>query len=605
MRAPAAVIGFLTLAMGSAALPAQQPPPDDKDKQQQQTAIDDQSGSIVVTGTRVRQGGAQDIAHFRSIADMETMPRPESLTLEGLLGEHDLDLKSSAACRQLFCLVAEAMPAALPTRPDDRLFVGLGFTSNIDAAKWHRDPLNLVAVVDKSGSMSGHPIDMVRQSLRQVVRQMRDGDQVSIVLYGDTAAVHLQPTPIAGGGRERILRAIDAIAIDGSTFMEAGLKVGYATAFASQPGFNGNTRLMLFTDEQPNVGRTDAESFIGMAEAASRRGIGLTTIGVGVQYDGALGAKVSSARGGNLFFIASDADVKTVFSEQLDTMVSELAHDVRITMTPRPGYKITGVFGVPDGLMSEGKDGAISVTVPTAFLSKNGGGIFAALGKSSDRDKLPAATLSPDVPVMQVALDYVGAKDGRHGTDSLTVASPMAAPSPALRQAHALVDEYYVLNQATTVYHRDGKPKVAFALLSGLADRLKGVEGKGFDRERKLVGDLLGRAAFFSGYGGEQPKALRHLAVVGTWEVSRTEGVADLRRGERFSFTSDREFVSRGRGKAVRDESERYEINATQIHLPSWNAVFDYRTSGDLLTLTDPRSGATIILRRVPNPPET
>ena len=73
--------------------------------------------------------------------------------------------------------------------------------------------------------------------------------------------------------------------------MEAGLKVGYETAFATAPAFRGNTRLMLFTDEQPNVGRTDADSFIGMAEAASRRGIGLTTIGVGVQFDATLATR--------------------------------------------------------------------------------------------------------------------------------------------------------------------------------------------------------------------------------------------------------------------------------------------------------------------------
>jgi len=44
---------------------------------------------VIVTGGFVRQGGAQDIKHFRSIAEDVGMPRPESLTVEGLLGEHD------------------------------------------------------------------------------------------------------------------------------------------------------------------------------------------------------------------------------------------------------------------------------------------------------------------------------------------------------------------------------------------------------------------------------------------------------------------------------------------------------------------------------------
>ena len=182
------------------------------------------------------------------------MPRPESLTIEGLMGEHDLEPADGRACDQLFCLATEAMPAALPARPDDRLFVGLGFTSNIDAASWRREPLNLVAVVDKSGSMSGPPLDLVRRSLRQIVGQMRDGDQLSIVLYGDTSA------RLSAADRRRAATATrcsprsTAIESAGSTNMEAGLKVGYETAFATAPAFRGNTRVMLFTDEQPNVG---------------------------------------------------------------------------------------------------------------------------------------------------------------------------------------------------------------------------------------------------------------------------------------------------------------------------------------------------------------
>ena len=95
---------------------------------------DDEDDSIVVTGTVIRQGGAQDIRHFRSIsADGEFMPPSDSLTLEGLLGEHDLSLPSATACERMFCLVAHSMDANLPLRPQDAYFVGLNFASNIDA----------------------------------------------------------------------------------------------------------------------------------------------------------------------------------------------------------------------------------------------------------------------------------------------------------------------------------------------------------------------------------------------------------------------------------------------------------------------------------------
>lgn len=274
-------------------------------QEEEQESFDD----VVVTGMRVRQGGAQDIRHFRKVALESGMPRPESLTVEGLMGEHDLTIAAGAPCARLFCLTTEAMAAALPTRPDDRLFVGLGFESNVDAATWQRAPLNLVAVVDKSGSMAGAPLALVRESLRQIAGQMRTGDRIAIVLYGDHSHVWLEPTDVAAN-RAAVGAAIDGIESAGSTNMEAGLEVGYRTAFAGALAFKGTTRVMLFTDEQPNVGRTDAASFMGMAQNASRNGIGLTTIGVGLQFGAGLATRISSVRGGNLFFVANEDEVR-------------------------------------------------------------------------------------------------------------------------------------------------------------------------------------------------------------------------------------------------------------------------------------------------------
>lgn len=562
--------------------------------------------TIVVTGQFVRQGGAQDIKHFRAIAEDVGMPRPESLTVEGLLGEHDLSISSSSPCRQLFCLVTESTSADFETRRSDVLFIGLGFSSNIDPASWRRPPLNLVAVVDKSGSMNGEPLERVRKSLKQIVQQMTDQDQVAIVLYGDRSHVHLTPTPIKGR-RDEIIRAIDAIQSAGSTNMEAGLQVGYATAFAEAPKFKGITRLMLFTDEQPNVGSVDAGSFMSMASEASKRGIGLTTIGVGIQFDATLAAKVSSVRGGNLFFIESDAAVGDLFGREFDTMVSELAHDVTISMRPVSGYRVSGVFGVPDSMMTETVEGEVSVTVPTAFLSTRGGGIFVTLTKSSDRAHLPPAPLDAGAILLNVDLRYVAADSGAIGTDQVTVSAPRKEPSATLKLAHALIDEYLVLHEATTAFHLRNDAKTAHRLLAGLDSRLAAARNDALRNERKLVTDLMERAAFYAGYGGEAPRSIRHLGVVGSWEIVSLQGIGDLRIGDRLEFSSDRDMTIYRKRNNYRGDSEvePYQINERQLYLEDSDVVFDYAINENRMTLSvkgnirslTPR----IVLRRIEN----
>lgn len=249
---------------------------------------DEDDDVVIVTAARIRQGGAQDAKHFRSIAlegSDEKLPQASSFNLEGLMAEHDLLLPSTKQCAQLFCINGQAMRAKLPSAPESTVFVGLGFESGVDADVYRAEPLSLIAVVDRSGSMSGGPIAKVKEGLHAALAQMGEQDRIGIVIYGSETNVHL-PVMDVEDNREAISAAIDSIAINGSTHMEAGMKLGYATAMEELAHSHGSTRMMLFSDENANVGDTAPESFMGQAARGAEAGIGLTTIGVGAFLTG-------------------------------------------------------------------------------------------------------------------------------------------------------------------------------------------------------------------------------------------------------------------------------------------------------------------------------
>lgn len=584
--------------LASAALVA--PPLIAQDAAPQEEEEEAELSNIIVTGSRIRQGGAQDIQHFRSMAlSAPTLPRPESLTVEGLMGEHDLTLPAGGACEQLFCLNVHSMAAWLPTRPDDHLFVGLGFDSNIDGDRWKREPLSIMAVVDRSGSMSGPPIENVKAALHAMVDQLGPQDRLGIAIYGTTSLVHLTPTDVADN-KDALHASIDAIAIDGSTNLEAGLKLGIDAALAEAAQYKGKTRLMLFTDERPNTGRTDALGFMGLAETASRAGVGMTTIGVGVQYDGALATKISSVRGGNLFFVDGPAKGKALMEKEFRNMVSEVAHDLVMTLTPQPGYTISGVFGVPDGLMKDGRDGSIAVTVPSVFLSSNGGGIFASLAKSDTRKYLPPASLDTATPLMTVSLSYTSALDGAKGSDRVAVGVPQGEAPAKLRLAQSLIDQYLTMDMATRVYHEKGDAKAAFAALDGLSQRLATVDFADLKAERELVDTMRGKAALYAGYSGEVPKELRPQRVLGKWRVVSLSGVEDLSRGDIMEFDEDGEVTTYFQ-RPLRGDDELYQefqINEREIYIPEGNLRVRYTVDGDRLHLHSRDDQVRIVLAR-------
>lgn len=563
---------------------------------------DQDSEAIVVTGSMmVRPGGAQDIRHFREIASLENseefMPPQGSLTMEGLFGEHDLTLPRRENCAQMFCLVGHSMAANLPLRPQDAYFVGLDFDSNIDADKWKAAPLSLVAVVDRSGSMTGAPIAKVKEALRATLAQLGAGDRMGIVIYGTNSNVHLAPTDVEGH-RQEILAAIDSIAIDGSTYLEAGLKLGYDTAFEELARSHGKTRLMLFTDENPNVGNTAPEGFMGQAKAGSERGVGLTTVGVGVIFDGSLAAKVASARGGNLFFIEQNRNAKELFDKEFRNMTSEVADDIEIAMTPPPGYAITGVFGVPADVMTQTQEGTVKVTVGTAFLSSNGGGIYLSLGRDSTRSALPVAPLAPNGSILNVELSYVNAITGEKGSDRLAVPQPEKNPPEKLGQAMALVDEYVSLTQAIDEYHVKGDKKASFATLDGLAGRLSSASYDGFGGEVELVGGLRDKMEHLAGYQGEVPDATRPLALQGRWKVTYFRGVSDLDRGDIVEIDDDSLVTyPDGDDQSGKEIWQSYQVNARQMYIPDGNLLLRYRRVGDRLILRSPDGEAEINMR--------
>ncbi len=545
---------------------------------------------VIVTGTRITQGGIQDIKQFRSISmDTDFLPRAESLTIEGLLGEYDLSLPGKAECTQTFCISGYSAKSDIPARPQDEYFVGLGFESNADAEALQAEPLSLIAVVDRSGSMTGAKIANAKEGLLQSLSKMRDGDRLGIVMFGDDTAI-LMPVMDVGANREQLIDAIKSIEAGGSTNMERGLQQGFDVAFAEKERTNRKTRIMLLTDEKPNVGSTEPEGFMTQAIAGSKRGVGMTTIGVGRDFDNALAMQLSSVRGGNLFYLANNADASALFDREFFNMVSEVAHDVTITMTPSAGNKINAVFGVPNEIVTADADGSVTVKIGSAFLSTNGGGIFASVD---------AAEGQGASPLMSVAVSYVDAQTGAAGSNSDVVGLPASAPPQGLKVAQTLVDEYLTLTEALNAYHANNDTQKAYSLIDGLAGRLAQTEFAGIAKERELVSGLQRNAAALAGVG-DLPDNMRPAAVLGKWEVTKQRGLREIERGDLVEITQGGEFNTyRRTGREAGQEVNQYfQINENQLYIEYTDLVFNYSVSSDTLKLRGKDGRTRLFLKR-------
>ncbi|MCB0414056.1 MAG: von Willebrand factor type A domain-containing protein [Bdellovibrionales bacterium] len=190
-------------------------------------------------------------------------------------------------------------------------------------------PLNLVFLIDVSGSMDGEGrLGLVKESLNFLIDHLRPEDRISIVTYGDKVSVLLQGAD--GGQKNQIRDIVNGLTAAGSTAGHAGIQTAYEIAhkFFSDKGIS---RVILSTDGDFNVGITDTKQLTEYVAHWARSNIFLTVHGYGMgNFNDEMLEKISNEGNGNYAYIDSSAEAKKTFQMQIIKTVSLVAKDVKV-----------------------------------------------------------------------------------------------------------------------------------------------------------------------------------------------------------------------------------------------------------------------------------
>lgn len=233
-----------------------------------------------------------------------------------------------------------------------------------------RRPVNLNVVLDRSGSMgSQQKIDYARAAVRALIDQLRRGDYFSLVIYDDEVEVLCRSARVTD--KERLRQIVDEITPRGWTDLGGGLVEGIRQAerHAREEYVN---RVILLSDGLANRGITDPARLGALTTRASRRGISLTTMGVGWDFNENLMVSLAELGGGNYYFIESPRDLASVFRREFNRMgdvvataaVIELHLDVDVHLRGVIGYsyeRTDEVCRIPIGDLVAGEERSIIV----------------------------------------------------------------------------------------------------------------------------------------------------------------------------------------------------------------------------------------------------
>lgn len=208
-----------------------------------------------------------------------------------------------------------------------------------------REPLNLVFLIDVSGSMfSEDKLPLVQKSFSMLTDNLGEDDRISIVTYAGEDRIVLGGT--SGADKEKIKEAINSLEAGGSTYGEAGINRAYELA---EKYFikNGNNRVILATDGDLNVGLSSTEELTELIEEKRESGVYLSVLGFGSGNikDDRMEA-LADCGNGNYSFIDSEFEAKKVLVEEMCGTLYTVAKDVKIQVEFNPAnvaeYRLIG-----------------------------------------------------------------------------------------------------------------------------------------------------------------------------------------------------------------------------------------------------------------------
>jgi Ca-activated chloride channel family protein len=306
-------------------------------------------------------GGAKDANNFYENIKHGYLPKINSITYEGVFYEHRFNLQPKE-CKELFCPNYESAVRNNIFNDKKEYFLAIGLDSNIKKTTFKRKKLNLVVVLDISGSMGGFfdsyyydkkikiknnkktKMQIANQSISYMTKHLKDMDSFGVVLFDDRAYLAKPLRKVALTDMEAIREHILKLKPRGGTNWSAGYKKGLELFKSIEKDPEVENRIIFITDAMPNRGELAKDRLFGMIKDASKDGVYTTVIGVGVDFNNDLVEYITKIRGANYLSIHSEEEFKRRVDKEFDYLVTPLVYDLKLKLLT-DSFIIKHVYG--------------------------------------------------------------------------------------------------------------------------------------------------------------------------------------------------------------------------------------------------------------------
>lgn len=256
-----------------------------------------------------------------------------------------------------------------------------------------RAPVDLVTVLDVSGSMSGTKLALLKRAMGFVIQNLGPSDRLSVIAFSSTARRHFPLNRMTETGKLEALQAVNSLVSSGGTNIAEGLRKGFKV-MVDRKWKNPVCSIILLSDGQDtytisgtSMTRPQADYKSLLPTSIHRNGssgfrIPVHAFGFGSDHDAASMHSISEISGGTFSFIEAEGVIQDAFAQCIGGLLSVVVQELQVkveSLHPRleigsiqaGSYKssimanaIMGFVDVGDLYAEEERDFLVTVNIP-------------------------------------------------------------------------------------------------------------------------------------------------------------------------------------------------------------------------------------------------
>ncbi|KAL4033549.1 hypothetical protein IC575_006646 [Cucumis melo] len=238
-----------------------------------------------------------------------------------------------------------------------------------------RAPVDLVTVLDISGSMAGTKLALLKRAMGFVIQNLSSSDRLSVIAFSSTARRLFPLRRMTDTGRQQALQAVNSLVANGGTNIAEGLRKG-AKIMEDRREKNAVSSIILLSDGQDtytvsgsgvNQPQPNYQLLLPLSMHAKDESgfqIPVHSFGFGADHDASSMHSISEISGGTFSFIETEAVIQDAFAQCIGGLLSVVVQELQVAIEcvhPKIHLGSLKAGSYPSRLMVGGRTGFIDV----------------------------------------------------------------------------------------------------------------------------------------------------------------------------------------------------------------------------------------------------